>query len=91
MGIVGNKDIRAGGWGKGGDEDRDKSCFRCGESNHWIMECQSKDSVCGWCGAKGHSESRCYDKSDGHSRGRKSDGGKEAECNFAECGYAEVL
>ena len=90
-GIGGYKDFRASGGGKRGEEDRDESCFRCGKSDHWSRECPSKKSVCGWCGAKGHCESRCYDKGDGHPRGRKSDGGKEAECSFAEYGHTEVL
>ena len=90
-GIAGNEDFRAFGRGKGGDEYQDESCFRCGKSDHWSRECPSKDSVCGWCGAKGHSESRCNDKSDGHLRGRKLDGAKEAECTFAEYGHSEVL
>ena len=43
--------------------------------------------MCSWCGAKGRSLCRSYDKSDDYPRGRKSSEGKESACAFAEYGH----
>ncbi|KAJ3735581.1 hypothetical protein DFJ43DRAFT_1058411, partial [Lentinula guzmanii] len=45
-------------------------CYGCGAQNHEKKNCSYKDTVCRYCGRRGHLESVCQDKFMGLERGR---------------------
>ena len=90
---------RGGGSSRGkATEEKNESCFRCGEVDHWSRECPKKDSTCTWCGVVGHLEKTCYSKANGAARGGRTGGSGENERGqrvghgrYGEVGHAEVL
>ena len=97
---------RGGASGGRANEVKSESCFKCGEADHCSRECPRKDSVCTWCGAIGHLEKTCYNKTNGSARGGKKDGrggrgrgrgggysriGEEGEEEEQEQGHLEAL
>ena len=71
----GRTSSRGGGvFGGRGVEVKYENYFRCGEMDHWSIECPKKESVCSWCGIVGHIEKTCYSKANGVVRGGKTGG-----------------
>lgn len=86
MNLRGQGSSRGRGRGRGGSSsggsraggrssEAKEGCYKCGDPDHWSMDCPSKNAACGWCGVIGHSENKCYSKKAGSAKGAKSSRG----------------